>query len=166
MHSDARDSEDTVANSDGSYYINMDSQAATVDDTVGHQWHRQSIKETFERIATDPAHPWLAIGDFLDDWRFTEVADRLDLVREGIAPHGEGNIDLQRWASFCAAMVEWLCAQEGLPFPAWTSNDAYRLSEPWFLYPGDLLRAWQLVSTPAPFKMRNIFGGDQILSRA
>ena len=93
------------------------------------------------------------------------MADRPDLVREGIAAPDEGTVELQRWAAFCAAMVEWLCRQDELPFPAWTANAAYRLSEPWFLYPGDLLRAWQLVSTPTPFKMRNIFGGDQMLSR-
>jgi hypothetical protein len=35
----------------------------------------------------------------------------------------------------------------------------------WFLYPGWRLRAWQLAETPVPFRMRNIFGGDRILSR-
>src|SRR5262249_920027 len=131
-----------------------------------YAWHRQTVKETFERIVANPAHPWLAIGDFLDDWRFTGVADRLDLVQGGIAAPTDANMELHAWAAFCAAMGGWLCWQDGFPFPAWTSNPAYRLSEPWFLYPGDLLRAWQLVSTPAPLKMRNIFGGDQMLSRA
>ena len=40
------------------------------------------------------------------------------------------------------------------------------VNEPWFLYPGWRLRAWQLVDTPAAFKSRNIFGGDRILARA
>lgn len=131
-----------------------------------YSWKRQSIQETFARIQTDLHHPWLAIGDFLDDWRFTEVSDRADLVREGISAVDPHNVDLLRWAAFCAAMVEWLCWQDGLPFPAWTARVEYRLEEPWFLYPGDLLRAWQLAMTPAPFKMRNIFGGDQMFARA
>lgn len=132
-------------------------------------WKRQTITETFARIQADLEHPWLAIGDFLDDWRFTESQDRADLVREGIVALDEQSgerVELHRWASFCAAMVEWLCWQDGLPFPEWTSCSDYRLEEPWFLYPGDLLRAWQLATTPAPFKMRNIFGGDQMLARA
>jgi hypothetical protein len=130
-----------------------------------YYWNRQSVKETFARIQADTAHPWLAIGDFLDDLRFTDIADRPDLVRDSIAEVDEENVELLRWAAFCAAMVEWLCWQDALPFPAWTSDAKYRLSDPWFLYPGDLLRAWQLVATPAPFKMRNIFGGDQMLVR-
>jgi hypothetical protein len=39
------------------------------------------------------------------------------------------------------------------------------LPEPWFLYPGWRLRAWQLFETPVAFRVRNIFGGDRILSR-
>jgi len=135
------------------------------DRTEPYDWNRQTIKQTFARIQADPEHPWLAIGDFLDDWRFTERTDRPKLVRESIAAVGDDDVELLRWAAFCAAMVEWLCWQDGLPFPTWTSHTEYRLTDPWFLYPGDLLRAWQLVSTPAPFKMRNIFGGDQMLVR-
>lgn len=135
------------------------------DSSVKYEWNQQSITETFARIQAEPAHPWLAIGDFLDDWRFSGLAERPDLVREGIAAVDDDNLELLRWAAFCAAMVEWLCWQDALPFPAWTSRAEYRLADPWFLYPGDLLRAWQLVATPAPFKMRNIFGGDQMLVR-
>ena len=57
-----------------------------------------------------------------------------------------------------------LCVQDELPTPAWTSQPQYRLDEPWFLYPGWRLRAWQLVDTPVAFKTRNIFGGDRILA--
>lgn len=41
----------------------------------------------------------------------------------------------------------------------------YWLAEPWFLYLGWRLRAWQLAETPVPFRMRNVFGGDRILAR-
>ena len=133
-----------------------------------YHWRRQTIAETFARIVKEPSFPWVAIGDFLDDWRQSAREDRLELVTMGIADADviEDNLELRRWAAFCAAMVEWLCWQDQLlPFPAWTSRKEYRLSEPWVLYPGDLLRAWQLATTPAPFKMRNIFGGDQMLDR-
>ena len=106
--------------------------------------------------------PWLAVGQFLDDWRRTDPADRLRLVSE--PPASATGPDL-RWAALLAAAVEWLCAQDGLPFPPWTSRPAYRLSEPWFLYPGPRLRAWQLLDTPVAFRIRNIFGGDRILDR-
>jgi hypothetical protein len=130
-----------------------------------YHWHRQTIAETFEGISKGKGgSPWVPIGDFLDDWRRSDVEDRLELVNMGIASAGD-DPELLRWAAFCAGMVEWLCWQDHLAFPEWTSNSAYHLPQPWFLYPGDLLRAWQLASTPTPFKMRNIFTGDQVLSR-
>jgi hypothetical protein len=129
-----------------------------------YQWQRQTIAETFTRIGQHPDQPWVAVGDFVDDWHRSAVEDRLELVEMGIEDE-EIDMASRRWAAFCAAMVEWLCWQDGLPFPAWTNNARYHLPDPWFLYPGDLLRAWQLTATPTPFKMRNIFGGDAILSR-
>jgi len=68
-------------------------------------------------------------------WRFTEQQDRWELVQESIAPADEDR-EVQRWAAFCAAMVEWLCWQDSAPFPALTARDAYHLAELWFLSPG------------------------------
>src|SRR5260221_931873 len=87
--------------------------------TSPYQWHRQTVAETFERICgRNSATPWVAIGDFLDDWRRSAVEHRRELVTEPIAP--APTPDLHKWAAFCAAMVEWLCWQDGLPFPEWT----------------------------------------------
>ncbi len=135
--------------------------------TARYHWQRQTIAETFHRIVKEPDFAWVAIGDFLDDWRQSAREDRLELVAMGLGKPDkrQGSLELRRWAAFCAAMVEWLCWQDKSPFPAWTNNEEYHLAEPWFLYPGELLRAWQLATTPAPFKMRNIFGGEQMLDR-
>jgi hypothetical protein len=92
-------------------------------------WHRQTIAETFERICGGTT-PWVAIGDFLDDWRRSAIGDRLDLVETPIA--SAPTPELQPWAAFCAAMVEWLCWQDDLPIPLWTDQENYRLSEPLF----------------------------------
>jgi hypothetical protein len=147
--------------------IEDEQKRSSAKDAKNYHWRRQTIAETFERIKQDPEQPWVAIGDFLDDWRFTAPADRLALMQEPImsVDVAVDDVELRRWAAFCAAMVEWLCWQDGAPFPSWTRSDEYYLAKPWFRYPGDLLRAWQLTSTPTPFKMRNIFGGDQMLTR-
>ena len=129
--------------------------------TLSPEYRAQTVDETLRFIA-DGVDPWLALGQFQDDWRRTEVSRRPDLVREPL-PDVSG--ECLRWAALLAAAVEYLCAQDGLTFPSWTSRPEYRLAEPWFLYPGWRLRAWQLVETPVPFRMRNIFGGDRILSR-
>ncbi|GAC1369089.1 MAG: hypothetical protein NVSMB44_35910 [Ktedonobacteraceae bacterium] len=127
-----------------------------------YHWHRQTIAETFERILKGTT-PWVAIGDFLDDWRRSAVAHRYELVETPIA--AAPTPEMLRWDAFCASMVEWLCWQDDLPFPAWTDQECYVLSEPWFIYDGWRLRAWQLVMTPAAFKTRNIYGGDRMLDR-
>jgi hypothetical protein len=114
------------------------------------------------RMILGGVDPWLAFGQFLDDWRRTGLARRPDLVRE---PLPEVLPDLNRWAALFAAAVDSLCNQDGLAAPHWINRSEYRLPEPWFLYPGLSLRAWQLIETPVPFRMRNIFGGDRILSR-
>lgn len=126
------------------------------------KWHPRTIGETFELICAG-TDPWVAIGNFLDDWRYIPVEQRNEMV---FAPMGHAlTSETQRWAAFCAAMVEWLCQQDGLPVPEWIGQASYILPEPWFLYKGWRLRAWQLANTPIPFMMRNIFGGDRMLNR-
>ncbi|MBA2680012.1 MAG: hypothetical protein H0U76_16650 [Ktedonobacteraceae bacterium] len=127
-----------------------------------YRWHRQTAAETFDRILNGTT-PWVAIGDFLDDWRRSAVEDRYELAEEPIA--AAPTPEMLRWAAFCASMVEWLCWQDDLPFPEWTGQEDYVLKEPWFIYDGWRLRAWQLVMTPAAFKTRNIYGGDRMLDR-
>jgi hypothetical protein len=129
---------------------------------TAREYEPQTAAATLRAIAAG-VDPWLALGQFQDDWRHTEPHLRSRLLGElppTLAP------ELTRWGALLAAAVEWLCAQDGEPFPEWTRRPEYRLTEPWFLYPGWRLRAWQLVETPAPFKARNIFGGDRILARA
>lgn len=121
----------------------------------------QTAAETMEIIAGGE-DPWLALGQFLDDWRGSDRSQRPRLVSE---PLPDVSPEYHRWAALLAAAVDWLCVQEQLPVPAWTRNPEYRLKEPWFLYPSWRLRAWQLAETPVPFRMRNIFGGDRILAR-
>ncbi|HLZ21901.1 MAG TPA: hypothetical protein VKQ30_07255 [Ktedonobacterales bacterium] len=140
------------------------SDAMVHDAQVADQgYHYQTARETFDRILHGVT-PWVAIGDFLDDWRRAPVDERAALVADPIA-NFQGDPELRKWAALCAGIVEWLCWNDHLPFPSWTSSPTYDLPEPWFLYPGWRLRAWQLISTPTPFKMRNIFGGDRMLDR-
>ncbi|MBI3977899.1 MAG: hypothetical protein HY331_06915 [Chloroflexi bacterium] len=125
------------------------------------EYQPQTAAESL-RIIAGGADPWLAIGQFLDDWRRTSPAERPRLFGEPLPDVPSEHL---RWAALLAAAVDCLSAQEGLPAPSWTSRPEYRLPEPWFLYPGWRLRAWQLAETPVPFRMRNIFGGDRILAR-
>ncbi|HEV3311646.1 MAG TPA: hypothetical protein VG815_14130 [Chloroflexota bacterium] len=125
----------------------------------------QNVGGAYERIAANPASPWVPVGDFLDDWRRTDLSARPNLVANGPDLSHATSLEMTRWGAFLAAAVEWLCRNDGLAFPSWTADRATFLVDPWFLYPGDLLRPWQLATTPTPFRMRNIFGGDRVLDR-
>ena len=129
------------------------------------RWVPQTMAATFERIAARPEQPWVAIGDFLDDYRAVPVEARRALVDVPIAAAG-ADPTLQRWAAFCAATVEWLCWRDNLPCPDWTRDLAYRLEQPWFVYENSpSLHPWMLATTPTPYRMRKIFTGDRVLDR-
>lgn len=128
-----------------------------------YHWHRYSAAESFARIKQEE-NPWVAFGDFLDDWRRSQPEDRFALV---VQPLGETlTPEEQRWAALFAATVEQLCSQENLSPPAWTTSPRYYLSEPW--YPAartEKLRRFQAEMTPEVFKKHNVFGGERILQR-
>ena len=113
---------------------------------TSYHWHRYSTAESFERI-TQGEDPWVALGDFLDDWRRSNPEDRFALVAQ---PLGEASAPEElRWAALLAAVVEQLCSQENLPSPSWTTTPRYYLPEPW--YPGvrtENLRRYQQETTP------------------
>ena len=88
----------------------------------------QTAKTTFDRIRAGTAG-WVAIGDFVDDWR-----------RSGTSG-------------------------PRIPTPSWAMSRRYVLAQPSFLLSGEALRMHQLVETPAASTVRNIFGGNRILSR-
>jgi hypothetical protein len=105
--------------------------------------------------------PWFALGCFLHDWWCDAVDYRQQLIAEPPTPGTtrEGG----RWAAFCAAVVEELCSRTDFPCPAWTDQQDYFLEHPWFYYPQRSQRDWLLLTTPEPFKRRNIFVGGSVL---
>lgn len=130
---------------------------------ASYHWHRYSVAEGFQRLQQGE-NPWVALGDFLDDWRRSQQEDRLSLVTQ---PLEEAiTSDEQRWAALFAAAVEQLCVIEQLPVPDWAATPRYYLAEPW--YPEartENLRRLLAETTPEIFKKHNVFGGDSILSR-
>jgi hypothetical protein len=124
---------------------------------------RQTAAATIARIV-DGTSGWIALGDFLDDWRRSTASQRTGMIGDAPAwPEG----DAQRWAALVAAAVDALASasEPRLPVPDWVQSPRTVLPEPWFLTPGSAIRMHLLVDTPAPFSARNIFGGDRILSR-
>src|SRR5258708_7805024 len=128
-----------------------------------YNWHRYTLAEAFERLQKGEP-PWGAIGDFLEDWRNTLPADRLELVSHPIPQVKTG--EQQQWAALCAGIAEQLCRQDNLSIPPWALDEQYILREPWYLSArGERFRQYQAKTTPEVFKRRNVLGGDRLLSR-
>ena len=111
--------------------------------------------------------PWVALGDFRNEWFDGEIEQRFALVADPISIPLDPTEDQYRWAVFCAASAEWLCARYAVPCPAWALNPGYQLAEPWFDSPNVWkaeVREWLLATTPEPFARRNIFCGDRVFA--
>lgn len=131
-----------------------------------HVNHLQTMALTYREIC-DGEQPWVALGNFMNDWfdyardrRARLVADPISLPE---SPHSEE----LRWAAFCAASVEWLCERYGIACPSWVYHSAYCLSEPWFDAPNahlPHLRERLIQRTPEPFARRNIYCGNRIFA--
>lgn len=67
-------------------------------------------------------------------------------------------------ANYVAAMVELACSLRAIPVPHWT-RAILPLADPWFASSIPRLRHHLLVSSPAPFRRRNIFIDASLGSR-
>lgn len=111
--------------------------------------------------------PWVALGNFMNDW-FDYASDkRAALVATPLALPERASEEEFRWAVFCAASVEYLCQRYAVSCPSWVYNPVYILHEPWFDAPmahKPEVRAYLIQHTPEPFTRRNIFCGDRMFA--
>ena len=74
--------------------------------------------------------------------------------------------DQIRWATFCAASVEYFCQKYDISCPKWVFDPLYeKLDEPWYYSSHahlEQVRAKLREESPEPFKRRNIFVSKRI----
>ncbi len=126
-------------------------------------YYRATVAEAFEHLEKGE-YPFNVIGNFLDDFYCASEADRNRMVASPL-PTSAKDPDNFKWLVYFTAAVDLLCWRNQIPKPDWVLNPIYHLKDPWFMFPGWKLRAWLLTSTPVPFKMRNIFSGENVLTR-
>lgn len=121
-------------------------------------YRRHTIAETFAQICNHQT-PWVAIGNFLNDWctiplNIAVISSRLLLFLFPILICSVGPLFVLQWwnGSVRKQTYEYL--------HGWRRNIIF-LSIPWFYYTDLNSRSWLLATTPAPFKMLNIFIGDR-----
>lgn len=128
--------------------------------------HLQTMAVTYKEICQGET-PWVALGNFMNDWFDYAKEKRVQLVSDPISIPESLTTHTQIWATFCAASVEWLCQKYNVPCPSWVYNPLFYLPEPWFDSPGahkPEVRARLMQKTPEPFTRRNIFCGDRVFA--
>ena len=126
----------------------------------------QTIAEAFRDIC-DGQDPWVALGDFSHDFfgNYPDLDQRMELVREPIELPEELALGLRQWAAFCAASVEYLCSQAGLPVPGWVDAPLYTLPEPFYTSPlayKPRVRERLEQEAPEAFRKRNVFCSGRV----
>lgn len=121
----------------------------------------QTMRVTFEEICQGQ-DPWIPLGNFLNDWYAYHPDRRPELVAD---PLPETSLpEMQKWATFCAASVEWFCNTYHVLCPSWVFSSRYVLSEPWFFHSREKVRLRLLATTPKEFSRRNIFCGNRLFT--
>ncbi|HLZ62715.1 MAG TPA: hypothetical protein VKR06_37690 [Ktedonosporobacter sp.] len=105
--------------------------------------------------------PWYALGCFEHDWWCHADEHRAELIAE--PPPQAHTQEEQRWAAFCAAVVEELCLRTNFPAPTWTKEPQYVLAEPWFYDQEEARRARLIETNLASFTRHNVFFGPTVL---
>jgi len=128
--------------------------------------HLQTMALTYQEIVQGE-EPWVAMGNFMNDWFAYAKDKRTQLVAEPVILTGEANTDNIYWATFCTASVEWFCDRYEVPCPSWVHAVSYRLLKPQFDFPCEYkpeVRAWLIQQTPEPFSRRNIYCGNRMFA--
>lgn len=92
--------------------------------------HLQTMALTYQEIVQGE-EPWIALGNFMNDWFDYAKDKRTQLVAAPLALPEKISVDNYRWATFCTASIEWLCEQYGVPCPSWVYSAPYKLRERW-----------------------------------
>jgi len=126
----------------------------------------QTMALTYHEICQGE-QPWVALGNFMNDWFDYAKDRRAELVATPISLPESLNQETFRWAVFCAASVEYLCECYRVPCPSWVHSPTYCLPEPWFDAPmahKPQVREYLVQQTPEPFTRRNIYCGNRMFA--
>ncbi len=109
--------------------------------------------------APDDALRWRLVAEFLEEFAWEPVGDRLALLADQPQPTGD-----ERWDAFLASLAEYLAARDGAGRPNWVGFRPLRRF--WFPFNTPAARADATVHAPAAFRSRGIFIAPQELSVA
>lgn len=110
-------------------------------------------------VGVDDSSRWRLVAEFLEEYRWEPVSERLGLLADEPGSTGD-----QRWDVFLAALAEHLAARDGRRAPAWAETRSLR--QFWFPFNTRAARADAIVHAPAAFRRRGVFVAPQELEVA
>jgi len=121
----------------------------------------KTLNEVGRRIL-EGGDPGYEIKDFLHEFKDSPNIQMLLAP----PPNLEGSVsDGKRCSAFLQALAVHLATRLDCDPPNWTKPQI-QLSDPWFASPGTALRNYLLISSPAPFRSRNLFIDEDSLEVA
>jgi hypothetical protein len=111
-----------------------------------------SLAEVGERILKN-SDAGMEVKDFLHEF---DVAGRPEMLSEQPPRLRERVPNGDRFDAFLQALAVYLSVKLNADPPEWT-QPPIALPEPWFASPGPAIRNYLLLSSPAPFRTRNLF---------
>jgi hypothetical protein len=102
----------------------------------------------------------MEIKDFLHEFQVTGSGAMLQQPPAALAGSVEKGEMLD---SYLQALAVYLSARVDADPPPWT-QPAKQLADPWFASPGAAIRNYLLLSSPAPFRSRNLFVDEDSLT--
>jgi hypothetical protein len=120
-----------------------------------------TLAEVAERILAG-ADAGAEFKDFLHEFQVSGGAEMLSVrppLLTGKVEHGT------RLDAFLQALAVYLASKLNADPPEWT-HPVIVLPEPWFASPGGAIRNYLLISSPAPFRTRNLFIDEDSLKVA
>ena len=125
-----------------------------------------TMKVSYENICLGET-PWVALGNFMNDFFGYARGRRADLIAEAISMPLDATREQQQWAVFCAASSEYLCNKYHLSCPSWVQDPFFTpLPDPWYHFPVALVdsavRERLIQETPQEFACKNIYCGNRV----
>ena len=120
---------------------------------------RPSTLSDLGRGILDGADAGTEVKDFLHEFEVAANAAMFSVRPPrltGRVEHGD------RLDAYLQALAVYLCAKLNVDPPEWT-QPVIALPQPWFASPGPAIRNYLLMSSPAPFRMRNLFVDEDSL---
>ncbi len=119
-----------------------------------NSFHRpQTLNEVGQLILVGEEPPGYIIKDFLHEFK---DQGNISMLTEP-PPQLDGQVtDGKRLDAFLQALAVYLATQVDSNPPPWT-QPPIQLSYPWFASPGMAIRNYLLISSPSPFRTRNLF---------